>query len=87
MKQLGSFESVCCIDAAETESKDFPKLANSKETGLIVVSQSGETKDVARVVNIAMQMDITVMSVVNAVGSLIARTTKLGVYCHAGEFE
>jgi len=24
------------------------------------------------------------LSVVNAVGSLIARTTQLGVYCHAG---
>jgi len=31
-----------------------------------------------------MQEGITVMSVVNAVGSMIARTTSLGVYCHAG---
>ena len=84
MKQLQSFESVCTIDAAETESKDFPCPDRPGETGLIVVSQSGETKDVARVVNTAMDKGITVMSVVNSVGSLIARTTKLGVYCHAG---
>jgi glucosamine--fructose-6-phosphate aminotransferase (isomerizing) len=84
MKQLQSFDSVCSIDAAETEAKDFPCQDNTSETGLIVVSQSGETKDVARVVNVAMDKGITVMSVVNAVGSLIARTTKLGVYCNAG---
>jgi glucosamine--fructose-6-phosphate aminotransferase (isomerizing) len=48
------------------------------------VSQSGETKDVVRVVNEAIDKGFTCFSVVNAVGSLIARTTKLGVYCHAG---
>jgi len=84
MKHLESFDSVFSIDAAETESKDFPCSHNVKETGLIVVSQSGETKDVARVVTNAMDKGITVMSVVNAVGSLIARTTKMGVYCNAG---
>lgn len=83
MKELGSFEAVTAIDAAETEAKDFPVLS-PKEAGVIVVSQSGETKDVHRVVTTAMEMGLTVMSVVNAVGSLIARTTKLGVYCHAG---
>ena len=49
-----------------------------------MVSQSGETKDVVRVVNTALEKGVTTMSVVNAVGSLIARTTKLGVYCNAG---
>ena len=91
MKHLGSFDTVQSIDAAETEVKDFPCIhgninntARTRETGLIVVSQSGETKDVVRVVKQAMEMDITTMSVVNAVGSLIARTTKMGVYCNAG---
>jgi glutamine---fructose-6-phosphate transaminase (isomerizing) len=106
MKNLGSFDTVQSIDAAETEMKDFPytrmnmtttstspssSASNSsssinqlRETGLIVVSQSGETKDVVRVVKQAMDLDITTLSVVNAVGSLIARTTKMGVYCNAG---
>lgn len=83
MKSLESFEHVVAIDSAETSGKDFPKT-DPKSSGLIVVSQSGETKDVQRVVQTAMKNDITVMSVVNAVGSLIARTTKLGVYCNAG---
>lgn len=84
MKNLESFDHVVAIDAAETDVKDIPKRSDPRETGLIVVSQSGETKDVHRVVKAAMQNDVTVMSVVNAVGSLIARTTGLGVYCNAG---
>jgi len=84
MKALGCFDSVVSIDAAETTIKDFPNVKNPAESGLLVVSQSGETKDVQRVVNTAMKNNITAMSVVNAVGSLIARTTKLGVYCNAG---
>jgi len=81
MKNLGSFETVVSLDAAETEAKDFP---SGTKTGVLVVSQSGETKDVQRVVKRAKKQNLTVMSVVNAVGSLIARTTELGVYCHAG---
>jgi len=85
MKHLGSFDMVHSLDAAETDSNDFPKdPKRAKESAFLVVSQSGETKDVSNVVNAAQENDITVMSVVNAVGSLIARTTKLGVYCNAG---
>lgn len=84
MKNLQSFDHVVSLDAAETGTKDFPRCSNPKNAGLLVVSQSGETKDVHRVVKTAMENDITVMSVVNAVGSLIARTTKMGVYCNAG---
>lgn len=84
MKQLGSFDSVVSIDAAETDAKDFPMIGDKKESGVLVVSQSGETKDVARVVQTALDKGVSVMSVVNSVGSLIARTTKLGVYCNAG---
>jgi len=85
MKHLGSFDMVHSLDAAETDSNDFPKNSDkAKESAFLVVSQSGETKDVCNVVNAAQKNDLTVMSVVNSVGSLIARTTKLGVYCNAG---
>jgi len=49
-----------------------------------VVSQSGETKDVHRTLEIASGLGIPQFSVVNTVGSLIARTTKCGVYLNAG---
>merc|ERR1712071_744210 len=84
MKTLDIFDWVTSIDAAETEAKDFPRVEKAHDAGLIVVSQSGETKDAHRVVTAAIERDVAVMSVVNAVGSLIARTTKLGVYCNAG---
>ena len=85
MKHLGSFDMVHSLDAAEIDKNDFPRdVKKAKESAFLVVSQSGETKDVSNVVNAAQENDLTVMSVVNSVGSLIARTTKLGVYCNAG---
>ena len=85
MKHLGSFDVVHSMDAAEIEPSDFPHDASAAaKSAFLVVSQSGETKDVARVVSAAQEKDVSVISVVNAVGSLIARMTKLGVYCNAG---
>ena len=85
MKHLGSFDVVHSVDAAEVEPSDSPHDPRAAaESAFLVVSQSGETKDVARVVAAAQEKDVTVLSVVNAVGSLIARMTKCGVYCNAG---
>jgi glutamine---fructose-6-phosphate transaminase (isomerizing) len=85
MKQLGSFDRVTTIEAAEfDDDDDFPCPENVQATGLIVVSQSGETQTVQEIVKQALDKDITCISVVNEVGSLIARTTKMGVYCNAG---
>lgn len=84
MKYLGSLESVHAMDASEFEEKDLPCPDNLEGTGLLVLSQSGETKDVVNAVNLAMEAGVKTMSVVNSVGSTIARLTKLGVYCNAG---
>ncbi|GMI29630.1 hypothetical protein TeGR_g5262 [Tetraparma gracilis] len=81
MRDLGSFDGATAMDAAETTARDLNQSAGS---GLIVVSQSGETKDVQRVVTNAMDNGYPTISVVNAVGSLIARTTGMGVYLNAG---
>jgi len=60
MKHLGSFDKVHSLDAAETDSNDFPRDAKkAKESAFLVVSQSGETKDVANVVNAAQENDLT----------------------------
>lgn len=85
MKQLGSFDRVTTIDAVEFEEDDLPCPEKPQVTGLIAISQSGETKDVLQVVQQALDKDVTCLSVVNEVGSVIARTTKMGVYCNAGE--
>jgi glucosamine--fructose-6-phosphate aminotransferase (isomerizing) len=80
MQALRAFETVQVIDASELTPQHFP----SASAGLLVISQSGETKDVHRAVILAQDIGIPVFSVVNAVGSLIARTTQCGVYLNAG---
>ena len=82
MRDLGCFETVQVIDAAELTASSLPPKAG----GLIAVSQSGETKDVFRAVLLGQKSGnpLPVLSVVNVVGSLIARTTGMGVYLNAG---
>eukprot|EP01038_Epipyxis_sp_PR26KG_P016466 gene16466-22461_t len=80
MRDLDSFETVSVIDSAEVRRSDIPK----RHGALLAVSQSGETKDVHRAVKIGEEAGVPCISVVNAVGSLIARTTGLGVYLNAG---
>eukprot|EP00968_Pinguiococcus_pyrenoidosus_P024564 scaffold4847_cov265-Pinguiococcus_pyrenoidosus.AAC.8 len=80
MRALDCFDTVTAIDAAEVTPDDLPR----HHGGLLAISQSGETRDVFRSVREAEAQGMTVFSVVNAVGSLIARTTRLGVYLNAG---
>ncbi|MBU1126552.1 MAG: glutamine--fructose-6-phosphate transaminase (isomerizing) [Patescibacteria group bacterium] len=80
MRSLRAFETVQVIDAAEMNRDIFPK----ENGGLLVISQSGETKDVHRAVANAQKSGIPVFSIINAVGSLIPRTTRCGVYLNAG---
>jgi glucosamine--fructose-6-phosphate aminotransferase (isomerizing) len=80
MRALKSFDSVQVVDASEFTSEMIPPTGG----GLLVISQSGETKDVHRCISTATKAGIPVFSIVNAVGSLIARSTKCGVYLNAG---
>lgn len=64
----------------QVRRSDIPR----KGGALLAVSQSGETKDVHRAVKIGEEMGVPCISVVNVVGSLIARATGLGVYLNAG---
>jgi glucosamine--fructose-6-phosphate aminotransferase (isomerizing) len=80
MRALESFVTVQVVDASELTVHHFAK----KGAGLLAISQSGETKDVHRAVELAQLHNVPTFSVVNAVGSLIARATQCGVYCNAG---
>eukprot|EP00658_Telonema_sp_P-2_P030222 TRINITY_DN22866_c0_g1_i2.p1 TRINITY_DN22866_c0_g1~~TRINITY_DN22866_c0_g1_i2.p1 ORF type:complete len:555 (+),score=136.00 TRINITY_DN22866_c0_g1_i2:133-1665(+) len=80
MRQLGAFDTVSNFDAAEVTPETFPMTA----AGLLVISQSGETRDVIKVLDIAESGGLPCFSIVNAVGSMIARSTGCGVYSHAG---
>lgn len=80
MRAMKAFETVQVVDASELTPHHFAPQG----AGLLVISQSGETKDVHRAVILAQDRGVMTFSVVNAVGSLIARTTKCGVYLNAG---
>mmetsp|Transcript_2883 Transcript_2883/g.4341 ORF Transcript_2883/g.4341 Transcript_2883/m.4341 type:complete len:695 (+) Transcript_2883:40-2124(+) len=80
MRELESVESAVARDAAELGLQDIPKRGG----GLLCVSQSGETRDVYKALKHAEVVGVPQISVVNVVGSAIARETKLGVYLNAG---
>ena len=81
LKEIGGFNSVQLFDGAEFSELDIPKMG---KTGLILLSQSGETKDLHRCIEIANGNDMMMIGVVNVVDSLIAREVQCGCYLNAG---
>ena len=75
------FDTISCIDGSEFCIEDIP--VNNK-TGFILLSQSGETKDLHRCIELIRQHDYPIISIVNVVGSLIARESDCGIYLNAG---
>ena len=80
-KTLDIFDTVVAYDGAEFQIKDIPKKGT---VGVILLSQSGETKDLHRCIQIAKEYDLISIGVVNVVDSMIARETNCGVYLNAG---
>jgi len=81
-KQLCQFNTVQVFDGAEFNEQDIPLIGN---TVFILVSQSGETKDLHRCIEISKNNNITTIGIVNVVDSLIAREVDCGIYCNAGK--
>jgi glucosamine--fructose-6-phosphate aminotransferase (isomerizing) len=81
MKILCKFNSVQVIDGAELTHYDLP---NKGKTAFIMISQSGETKDLHRCMNIAHDNNIMTIGVINVIDSQIARETDCGIYCNSG---
>lgn len=79
-KELCNFNTVRTIDASLFSKLDIPK--NGK-TGVIFISQSGETYELSLCIEIAKESDLIMMGVVNVVDSLIARETLCGVYLNS----
>lgn len=80
-KDLCSFNTVQCIDAAEFSEKDIPLVGN---TAFILLSQSGETKDLYNCLEVGKQKNIFLIGVINVVDSMIAREVNCGCYLNAG---
>jgi glucosamine--fructose-6-phosphate aminotransferase (isomerizing) len=81
-KQLCNLNTVQVFDGAEFNENDIPNIGN---TAFILISQSGETKDLHRCIEIAKNKNITTIGIINVVDSLIAREVDCGVYCNAGK--
>ena len=78
---LCNFNTVQVFDGAEFSYKNIPKIGN---TALIYLSQSGETKDLHRCIEIGKEYDLFQIGVINVVDSLIAREVDCGCYLNAG---
>ena len=81
LKNICNFNTVSVFDGAEFCSNDIPKIG---KTAIILISQSGETKDLHRCIQISKDNNLVTIGVINVVDSLIAREVDCGIYCNAG---
>ena len=80
-KNICNFNTVQVFDGAEFNYLDIPKIGKN---AFILISQSGETKDLHRCIDIAKKHNIFTIGIINVVDSLIAREVDCGIYCNAG---
>lgn len=80
-KYLCNLNTVQVFDGSDFNIQDIPKIG---KTALVLISQSGETKDLHRCIDIAKQNNIFTIGIINVVDSLIAREVNCGIYCNAG---
>ncbi len=81
-KLLCNFNTIQVFDGADFESHDIPKIGI---TALVLISQSGETRDLYRCIKIAKDNNLTTIGIINVVDSLIAREVDCGIYLNAGK--
>jgi len=80
-KSLDIFDTVSIYDGAEFNKHDIPKRG---KTCAILISQSGETKDLQRCIQIIQENNMNSIGIVNVIDSFIARETECGAYLNAG---
>jgi glucosamine--fructose-6-phosphate aminotransferase (isomerizing) len=71
-----------CVNAADFDEDTI--LYNHQQTAVVFLSQSGETRDLIKCLDICKMQNTITMGIVNVVDSYIARETDCGVYCNAG---
>jgi glucosamine--fructose-6-phosphate aminotransferase (isomerizing) len=80
MKKLRLFQSVVPYTASDiTEDYLYPR-----NTGVLSITQSGETEDLKKLIRLAQKKGLICFNVINEVESEIARMTELGVFLNAG---
>ena len=76
------FNTIQAFDASEFTKNDIPKRG---KVLCIVCSQSGETCDLVKCIDICKSNECILLGVVNVVDSLIAQMVDCGVYLNAGQ--
>jgi glucosamine--fructose-6-phosphate aminotransferase (isomerizing) len=71
-------------DAFPSSEIDQQKDLIDENSILVAISQSGETADVLNAVSIAKQRGARILSIVNVMGSSLARESYLTLYTHCG---
>jgi glutamine---fructose-6-phosphate transaminase (isomerizing) len=80
MKKLHVFESVTPCTASDiTEDYLYPR-----NTGILSITQSGETEDLKKAIRLAKSKNLICFNIINVVESEIARMTELGVFLNSG---
>lgn len=80
-KSLRIFETVTLYDGADFSVYDIPGRGR---TAAVLISQSGETKDLHRCIQIIQENNMMSIGIVNVIDSFIARETNCGIYLNAG---
>ena len=80
-QELCNYHIVKTCDAGEFDPSEIPRIGN---TALILISQSGETRDVYNCIEIGRKHNCILMGVINVVDSMIAREVDFGCYLNAG---
>ena len=80
-KELYSNFTIEVIDGADFEEIDIP---SNRRTMMVLLSQSGETKDLYRTLVIGKERGIRTIGIINVENSLIAREVDVCLYLKAG---
>ena len=80
------FENYADVDVTVEIASEYryKNMRITPKTLVILISQSGETADTLAALRIAKQKNATTLSIVNAVGSTIAREADINIYTYAG---
>ena len=85
LKHSGVFTTVGSMDANSTSVSDFRVSKDPEEQALVLISQSGDTKEIVDLVQAANRKGVPLVGITNTVGSTLSDHTKCGVYTNAGE--
>jgi len=80
-RQISGFHTVQILDGSEFHAHDIPTHGT---TAVVLLSQSGETKDLLNCIETATTHNLMIIGVVNVVDSAIAMRSSCGVYINAG---